>query len=115
MRISCGWGIGPERRELDIVKCEWLDWDYWSAKLQFYKGRTERLGIRRRGCLRAHEYRLMLYTMLLWGLFIIAKLATICCEVWMSATEADMIGRLLVPTIALPHVCSVSRKKHGRL
>ena len=52
----------------------------------------------------------MLYTMLMWGLFIIAKLATICCEVWMSATEADMIGRLLVPTIALPHVCSVSGK-----
>ena len=45
MRISCGWGIGPERAELDIVECEWLGWDCWFAKLQFYKGRTERLGI----------------------------------------------------------------------
>ena len=43
MRMACSWGIGPERSELDIVKCEWLDWDCWSASYNFTK--AERKGL----------------------------------------------------------------------
>ena len=40
---SSSWGIGPERRELDIVECEWLDWVRWSASYNFTK--AERKGL----------------------------------------------------------------------